>query len=105
MDTEREDQAIAATRRWIDAAVIGLNLCPFARGVVTADRVRYRVSRAQGAEALRVDLLEELRFLASATAAEVETTLLIHPWALADFLEFNDFLAVAGAAVEELRLA
>ena len=49
--SEQDQQAIAATRRWIDTAVIGLNLCPFARAVVVADRVRYRVSHARDAQA------------------------------------------------------
>jgi hypothetical protein len=104
MSPDLEQQVIDATRRWIETAVIGLNLCPFARAVVTADRVRFRVSRAQNAADLHADLRDELRSLAGDTRANVETTLLIHPWALTDFLEFNDFLAEADAAVAELGL-
>jgi hypothetical protein len=104
MDARHGEQVVAAVRRWVDAAVIGLNLCPFARPVVAGDRVRYRVSHATRPDALGVDLVEELRLLAAADAVTVETTLLIHPWVLSDFLAFNDFLAVAEALVEELGL-
>jgi len=104
MDSGQDEQSVIATRRWIDAAVIGLNLCPFARGVVVADRVRYRVSHAREAQALRMDLIEELHHLAAADPTAVETTLLIHPWALREFLDFNDFLAVADATVAQLGL-
>ena len=102
--TEQDEKVVDATRRWVDAAVIGLNLCPFARAVVVADRVRYRVSSARDAQALGVDLAEELQLLAATEPEEIETTLLVHPWVLKDFLEFNDFLQVAEAAVAELGL-
>ena len=76
MSPDLEQQVIDATRRWIETAVIGLNLCPFARAVVTADRVRFRVSRAQNAADLHADLRDELRSLAGDTRANVETTAL-----------------------------
>jgi hypothetical protein len=95
----------AATGRWLELAVIGLNLCPFARPIANAGRIRYAVSRARSAADLRDDLIDELRLLVEADPAEVETTLLIHPWALQDFFAFNDFLAEADAVLEELDLA
>ncbi|HTT12040.1 MAG TPA: DUF1415 domain-containing protein [Burkholderiaceae bacterium] len=104
MDATRDEQVVDVTRRWIDAAVIGLNLCPFAPPVVAAHRVRFRVSHATDLEALGVDLVEELRLLAAVEPRTVETTLLIHPWVLSDFLAFNDFLAVADALVDELGM-
>lgn len=99
-----EQECIDATRRWLERAVIGLNLCPFAKAVHVKGQVRYVVSAADDAEALLVDLERELRFLAQADPAEVDTTLLIHPQALRDFLDFNDFLDLADAAVTELGL-
>jgi hypothetical protein len=104
MDVRHEERVVTATRRWIETAVIGLNLCPFAGAVVATGRVRFRVSHAREADALGVDLVEELRVLAAAEPETVETTLLIHPWALTDFLAFNDFLAVADALVVDLGL-
>jgi hypothetical protein len=101
---ERDAPVIAATRRWIDAAVIGLGLCPFARTVVSTGRVRFRVSAATTTAALRGDLVEELRWLAGADPGQTDTTLLIHPWVLQDFLGFNDFLAEADATLARLRL-
>lgn len=91
---------LAETRAWVERAVIGLNLCPFAKAVQVRDQIRYVVSDATEADALLGILREELSLLAAADPARVETTLLIHPCALTDFAEFNDFLGVAEAAVE-----
>ena len=99
-----EDSVIQETREWLEKAVIGLNLCPFAKPVHVAGRIRYAVSRAETPEALLADLLDELRTLAAADPEEIETTLLIHPRVLTDFLDYNDFLGVADAALEELDL-
>lgn len=102
---EAADAVIAATRDWLEKAVIGLNLCPFAKAVNVRGQIRYAVSEADTAEALLADLVDELRLLAAADPELIDTTLLIHPGALADFLDYNDFLDVADAAVEDLGLA
>lgn len=95
-----EDEAVlAATRRWLERAVIGLNLCPFAKAVHIKKQIRYVVSAAQTTEALLADLITELRTLQAADAAEIDTTLLVHPRVLGDFLDYNDFLELADAAV------
>jgi hypothetical protein len=99
-----EDPIIQETRDWVEKAVIGLNLCPFAKPVHVAGRIRYAVSRAETPEALLADLLVELRTIAAADPDDIETTLLIHPQVLADFLDYNDFLGVADAALEDLDL-
>ncbi|MGA0588109.1 DUF1415 domain-containing protein [Dyella sp. KRB-257] len=95
---------VEATRRWVARAVVGLNLCPFARAPFIQGRIRYAVSHARDTDALLDDLCGELQSLAAADAAECETTLLIHPHVLGDFLDYNDFLDVADAAVETLKL-
>ncbi len=95
---------IAETRDWIEKAVIGLNLCPFAKTVYVNDRIRYCVSEAQSEDALLADLSRELRALHGADPQTCETALLIHPRALTDFLEYNDFLGAAEATVEALGL-
>ncbi len=97
-------EVVAATRRWIERAVIGLNLCPFARAPYVGDRVRIVVSPARDEEALLVDLCEELQRLAVTDEAQVETTLLVHPQVLGDFLDFNDFLDLADAALVQMNL-
>jgi len=97
--------AIEDTRHWLERAVIGLNLCPFAKAVHVKKQIRWVESPAEDPERLLEDLVRELRFLADADPSEVETTLLIHPRVLADFLDYNDFLDVADAAVESLGLA
>ena len=84
--------------------MIGLDLCPFARAVHARGQIRWVVTPAATPEALLAELLAELRTLAAADPAAVDTTLLIHPAVLADFLDYNDFLAVADAAVADLGL-
>lgn len=102
MDAEAEP--IVATRRWLERAVIGLNLCPFAKAVVAKDQVRYVLSEATTPEALLEELAYELVRLQQTEPDEVDTTLLIHPRVLTDFLDYNDFLDTADAAVEALEL-
>lgn len=91
-------------RRWLERAVIGLNLCPFAKAVHVKGQIHYAVSVATGAAELRRDLLAELRDLAAMDAQQRDTTLLIAPLAFPDFLDFNDFLAEADQALAELDL-
>lgn len=101
---ETSEEIIAATRNWLEKAVIGLDLCPFARAVYVRDQVRFVVSEAETPEALLADLVSELRTLSAADPEAIDTTLLIHPRVLEDFLDYNDFLDVAEAAVAELGL-
>lgn len=94
------EQAIADTRRWLERAVIGLNLCPFAKAVHVKGRIHYATYLPAEHDDLLDALLDEARQLVALDAAERDTTLLIAPSALSDFLDFNDFTARA-----ERRLA
>jgi hypothetical protein len=98
------DEIIAATRRWLERAVIGLALCPFAESIYKSERVRFQVSAQRSPTALLEDLRSELNYLQEVDPRQCETTLLIHPWALTDFLEYNEFLEVCDAAIVELGL-
>jgi len=98
------DEAIEATRLWLERAVIGLNLCPFAKAVQRKGQVRYVVSDAQQPLQLHADLVRELELLRDADPETVDTTLLIHPFVLGDFMDFNEFLEVADATVADLQL-
>ncbi|MBC7405051.1 MAG: DUF1415 domain-containing protein [Cytophaga sp.] len=95
---------ITSTQVWLEKAVIGLNLCPFAKAVQIKEQIRYFVSEARTPEDLLQDLMSELEFLAEANSEKLETTLLIHPYVLNDFLDYNEFLDVADAALEEADL-
>jgi hypothetical protein len=99
-----DEVIVAATRRWVERAVVGLNLCPFAKAVVVKEQVRYVVSPARTPEELLEQLMNELQDLADADPEQVDTTLLIHPFVLNDFLDFNEFLDVADAAIEDMKL-
>jgi uncharacterized protein len=100
MTTEIET-IIAATQLWLEKAVIGLNLCPFAKAVHVKKQIRYVVSAATTPEGLLEELLNELRTLQDADPEKIDTTLLIHPYVLTDFLDFNDFLDTVDLAVAE----
>lgn len=89
------------TRRWIEKAVIGLDLCPFAVAAYQKDRVRIVVSQARHVDGFLDDLDRELDLLAQASEGGIETTLLVHATLFPDFLAFNDFMDVVDAVVEE----
>lgn len=99
-----EVRVIDATRSWLEKAVIGLNLCPFAKAVHVKQQIRFRVSEAHTTEQLLNELMQELRLLQESHPDQIETSLLIHPHVLNDFLDFNDFLDLADAALEEMDL-
>ncbi|MDB5883202.1 MAG: peptidase [Ramlibacter sp.] len=92
------------TRNWLERAVIGLNLCPFAKAVHVKGQVHYAVSAASEAGQVLEDLQHELRALVALDPAVRDTTLLIVPGCLHDFLEFNDLMGRAERLVRKLRL-
>ena len=98
------DDVIAAMRQWLEKAVIGLNLCPFAKAVYVKNQVRFVVSEARHVDAFLEELDRELDFLAAADPQEVDTTLLIHPTLFPDFLDFNEVVGIAEEAVAEHEL-
>ncbi|MGM9515065.1 DUF1415 domain-containing protein [Roseateles sp. DB2] len=99
-----KEQVINETRDWVQKAVIGLNLCPFAKAVEVKKQLRYVVSEATTPEELLKELAHELLLLRRTDPDEIETTVLIHPLVLTDFLDFNDFQGAADALVEDLEL-
>jgi len=99
-----DDAVLASTRSWVERAVIGLSLCPFAKAVEVKGQVRYIVSAAETSDALLSDLGRELSALSEENPDVVDTTLLIVPHVLADFLDYNDFLKLAAALLERLGL-
>jgi hypothetical protein len=96
-----QQAVIERTRRWISSVVIGLNLCPFAPRVFQGDKIRYAVTGAHDAATLLKELTGEIETLVSSPIARTETTLLIHPYALGDFLAYNEFLGAAEQLVAD----
>lgn len=101
---EQERIVIEDTQKWLLDAVVGLNLCPFAKSVVVKDMVRYRVCPSSQPEDVLAMLRDELQHLAEADPDQLDTTLLMAPNALPDFLDFNDFLAECDDVLTELDL-
>ncbi|NIE87418.1 MULTISPECIES: DUF1415 domain-containing protein [Burkholderia] len=99
-----EAEILAATRHWLTRAVIGLNLCPFAKSVHVKGQVRYALSRASRFEDAFADLETELRALAEADPEAIDTTLVIFPFAFAEFADFSDAIHFADQLLQQLRL-
>jgi uncharacterized protein len=91
-------------RRWLEHAVIGLNLCPFAKSVHVKGQIHWVVTDAQDARSLLPVLRQELLDLVATDPDRRDTTLLMAPQCLGDFLDFNDFLGEADALLAELGL-
>jgi hypothetical protein len=104
VDPSSEPAESAATRRWLERAVIGLNLCPFAKAVYVKQQVRFVLSDAELEDDLLEELGDELLRLRDTPAQEIDTTLLVHPRVLTDFLDYNDFLDRVDALIEALDL-
>lgn len=103
-DPRATEQAIALTRAWVEHAVIGLNLCPFAKPVYVRQQIDYRVSTAADDAMLSHDLLAAMLALVNTPAETTDTCLLIHPWVLQDFMAYNDFLDIADSLLDEAGL-
>jgi hypothetical protein len=101
-DAATSATVIASTQRWLERAVIGLNLCPFAKAVHVKRQIRYAVTSATTADALLAELQHEIELLGKADPEEIDTTLLIHPQALNDFIDYHMFLKHADVAIRNL---
>ncbi len=101
-DSVTTADVIVATQVWLEKAVIGLNLCPFAKSVHVKKQIRYAVTAAQTADELLAELEYELQLLADTAPEILDTTLLIHPQVMSDFLDFHFFLAEANALIRNL---
>ena len=97
-------EVLDRTRAWLEKAVIGLNLCPFAKAVYARDRVRLVVSQARHIDDLLEELDGELDLLVATPPEQIDTTLIVHPTLFPDFLDFNDFLEIADGVLAEHAL-
>lgn len=101
--TDTELKVLVDTRRWLEHAVIGLNLCPFAKSVHVKKQIRYVISRATDEGQLLDEMIQEFRLLADTPAAQLDTTLLVHPLVLTDFAAYNNFLAIIDMTLTQMR--
>ena len=99
-----DEHIIQDTQTWLNKAVIGLNLCPFAKAVVVKNQVRYVVCPEPDPEAVLKVLAQELTHLTQADPEALDTTLLIAPQLLPEFLDFNEFLFDCDAVLQSLDL-
>jgi hypothetical protein len=98
------DIAVADTRRWLERAVVGMNLCPFAKAVLAREQVHFAATEARDASGVLQDFARELDALVALDSRERDTTLLVIPHGMEDFLTFNDLAARAGRLVRKRGL-
>lgn len=103
-DPTEKAAIIAATQRWLERAVIGLNLCPFAKSVHVKQQIRYAISTASDAEQLLAELEHEFQLLTDTDPKQLDTTLLVHPRVMENFLDYHFFLAETDALLKRLEL-
>ncbi|MGC9402043.1 DUF1415 domain-containing protein [Vibrio genomosp. F10] len=80
------------TQQWLEDVIVGLNLCPFAHKPNKNKQIKIAVTDATTEEALLECILEEFQILDSKDAKELETTLVVIPDMLQDFMDYNFFL-------------
>jgi len=89
---------------WLETAVVGLNLCPFAKAVQVRGQIRFAVSTAADPDGFLQDLRLELNGLMAAAPPVRETTLLMAAACLDDFWQFNAFLQRAQKLLRDTGL-
>ena len=94
---------VDAVRAWIRRVVVGLDLCPFARGPLEAGRIRFTESRGASPEDILAELLHETKLLQE-REPEADTTLLIIPRLDDDFDAFIDLIGMAEATLDAVGL-
>jgi uncharacterized protein len=92
-DAREANDVEALARRWVENVVIGLNLCPFAKAVHAKQQVRYVVTAASAPDDLLAELEQEVGILIDTDPLELDTTLLIHPLAMREFIDYHFFIA------------
>jgi len=96
------EKIIRSVQTWVELFVVDMNFCPFAKRVLTDNRVRFIVTDAMTEEQLLTTLQVELELLNNDPS--IETTLLIHPGVLQDFYDFNQFLDSADQLLQQMKL-
>lgn len=95
---------IQITKSWIDQFVIKHNLCPFAAFPFRNKKIRYQLEETEDVEKLVMTLINELNYIKNKSGQELETSLIIHPKVLNEFLDYNDFLYAANELLKEMNL-
>ncbi|MFT5323627.1 MAG: hypothetical protein ACI8P0_001477 [Planctomycetaceae bacterium] len=93
---------IELVREWVEQAVLGLGLCPFAGEHWHAGRVRLVVTEATSEEEVLEALRVEVQLLEKADPAVTETTLLIVVNLLREFGDYNEFIGTVDELGERL---
>ncbi|EKO3723098.1 DUF1415 family protein [Vibrio metschnikovii] len=87
--------------QWLNEVVIGLNLCPFAAKPQRNQQIKIFVSQASREEELLQDILDQLLELDTKEAQELETTLVVVPNMLDDFMDYNFFIDWVEALIRQ----
>ncbi len=98
------EQAPVLTQQWVEALVVGLNLCPFAAPEVRNDTIRYAVSHSDSLDGAVQDFLSELQRIQSSEETALSTSLVSFTETAVTFDSFLDLLDRCQDALEEAGL-
>ena len=97
-------QAEADMRRWLERAVIGLNLCPFAKAVHVKGQVHLAACAADDVPGVIENLDAEISDLLALEPSRRDTTLLAVPRGFDEFLLFNDLVRQGERLLQRRKL-
>ena len=104
MTPDTRQTIVRDTIGWLERAVIGLNLCPFAKAVQVKGQIHMAVSAARDVSEVLHALAHEVDELLSRAASERDTTLLVLPEGPGDFLEFDALVAQGERLLRKRKL-
>lgn len=89
-------------QQWLNDVVIGLNLCPFAAKPQRNKQIKIHVSSDKTENDLLESIYLQLKELDETPPQELETTLVVAPYLLEDFEDYNQFLDLVEGLVVQL---
>ena len=99
-NTSIDNEAIVkSVIHWFEQAVLGLNLCPFARRPYESNSIEFCLSTASDDEACLTDVYNNLDKLDS--HPEIETLVIILSSHLVNFDDYNQFLDLVDGLLEQ----
>ncbi|MEM8525312.1 MAG: DUF1415 domain-containing protein [Bacteroidota bacterium] len=104
LEQRAEVKYITNTQSWLQAFVIGMNFCPFAKVPFDQNRIQYLVEESTDLKEIVSTVGDAMHNLMATSETEIETSLIILPNVLPDFMEYLNFVDVLQDFLEEAKL-
>jgi uncharacterized protein len=95
-----DERPVLDTRRWLERAVIGLNLCPFAKAVLARGQVHFACAPGEDFAPVTDALVQEAQALIDLDAGKRDTTLLVVPRGFDDWFMFLELVRAGERALK-----